>query len=268
MDSGVALKSEGFSVSWGTEGRLVFRFLKWDSEFFNVPAYLLDTEYSNPAGMAAYYEEIRKKVDNALPQGFITAKIPHDWDTSAASLFQDCGFKYILTELVLKYSRPGKMFPAGNDVTIESVIPGEDVDLSHLGKYLNLSRFHQDRRIEKGLADRLWNNFLENFKVSENENVVIIARKNRGVVGCIVIMFQHVLNKRYANFFIVSVDEAYQGMGIGTRLMEYGIGLCGERSEGMIVETQSNNIPALNFYLKNGFTEIHNTRVIFHRWAS
>lgn len=256
---------ESYIISWGKEGKFVFNFQKWDNDFFKVPAYLLDIEKSNPVSLENYYDEIKNKMETFLPKGFITAKIPHNWDISAPSLFQDCDFKFILTELVLKHSKSKKVPSVSNDVSIEHVTSGENVDFSNLGKYLTLSRFHQDRRIEKGKADLLWNNFLKNLKISENENAVIVAKKDQAVIGCVVIMFQNILKKRYANFFIVSVDEAFHGIGIGTLLMEYCIGYCRDICDEIIVETQSNNIPALNFYLKNGFTAIHNTRTIFHR---
>ena len=270
MDTGFRLKRERYVVSWGKEGRLVFNFLKWDNDFFKVPAYLLDSEMSNPVDLGNYYDDIRNKMKVSLPQGFITAKIPHDWDISAPSLFQDCDFKFILTELVLKYSTSENIPPVKNDINdikIEQITSKNHADFSNLGKYLILSRFHQDRLIEKGKADLLWRNFLKNFKISENENAVIVAKRNDKVVGCVIIEFQNINKKRYANFFIVSVDEVFRGLGIGTRLMEYGIAYCKNKSDVIIVETQFNNIPAINFYLKNGFTTMHQTRAIFHRWA-
>lgn len=261
------MNNERYVVSWGKEGRLVFNYLKWDSAFFNIPAYQLDTEASNPIELASCYDEIREKMGESLPPGFITAKIPHNWDISATSLFQDCDFKFILTEIVLKFTKSENITPVKNDIKIEVITSKNHADFSNLGKYLILSRFHQDRLIEKGKADLLWRNFLKNFKISENENAVIAAKKTDKVVGCVIIKFENINKKRYANFFIVSVDEAFHGMGIGTRLMEYCIAYCKNKSDVIIVETQFNNIPALNFYLKNGFTTIHQTRAIFHRWA-
>jgi len=50
------------------------------------------------------------------------------------------------------------------------------------------------------------------------------------------------------------VREEFRNKGIGTLLIKYAVKLCKEKRARMLVlETQSCNVPAINFYLKHGF---------------
>jgi len=50
------------------------------------------------------------------------------------------------------------------------------------------------------------------------------------------------------------VEEEFRERGIGTLLMKYAVKIAKERGARMLVlETQTNNVPAINFYLKFGF---------------
>jgi len=50
------------------------------------------------------------------------------------------------------------------------------------------------------------------------------------------------------------VKEGFRRKGIGTFLMDHAVELSRKRGARMlVVETQSCNVPAINFYLKNGF---------------
>jgi ribosomal protein S18 acetylase RimI-like enzyme len=50
------------------------------------------------------------------------------------------------------------------------------------------------------------------------------------------------------------IKKEHRGKGIGTRLMKYAIKLAKEKGARMLVlETQSCNVKAIQFYLKNGY---------------
>jgi len=50
------------------------------------------------------------------------------------------------------------------------------------------------------------------------------------------------------------VKEEFRNRGIGTLLIKHAVKLCkGKRARMLVLETQSCNVPAINFYLKHGF---------------
>lgn len=60
--------------------------------------------------------------------------------------------------------------------------------------------------------------------------------------------------RRVAKIWNLLVDEEYRRQGIGTELMRRAEGFATENDcRAIVVETQTTNWPALNFYLKMGF---------------
>jgi ribosomal protein S18 acetylase RimI-like enzyme len=55
----------------------------------------------------------------------------------------------------------------------------------------------------------------------------------------------------------LSIKEDFRRKGLGTLLMNHAVEVAKERGARMLVlETQSCNVPSVNFYVKNGFTLI------------
>jgi ribosomal protein S18 acetylase RimI-like enzyme len=98
---------------------------------------------------------------------------------------------------------------------------------------------------EKRFEDGLFQDFV-------NEPRVFTAELEGKQVGWIELGF-HKWNNRMRIWELL-VEEGFRCMGIGMLLVDHAVKLSKRRRARMlVVETQSCNVPAINFYLKNGF---------------
>jgi len=99
--------------------------------------------------------------------------------------------------------------------------------------------------IEKQFEGGLFQDFVD-------EPRVFAAELEGKQVGWIELGF-HKWNNRMRIWELL-VEEGFRHKGIGTLLVDHAVKLSKKRKARMLVaETQSCNIPAINFYLKNGF---------------
>ena len=90
------------------------------------------------------------------------------------------------------------------------------------------------------------------FQDFVNEPRVFTAELEGKQVGWMELGFQE-WNKRMRIWELL-VKEEFRRNGIGTLLVDHAVELSRKRRARMlVVETQSCNVPAINFYLKNGF---------------
>ncbi len=101
------------------------------------------------------------------------------------------------------------------------------------------------RTIEKQFEGHLFEEFVD-------EPRVFVAEVSGKRVGWLETGYQEWNN--LVRIWQLLVEEGYRGRGVGSRLMETAIKVAKERSARMLVlETQSCNIPAIDFYLRLGF---------------
>ncbi len=90
------------------------------------------------------------------------------------------------------------------------------------------------------------------FQPFVDEPRVFVAEFKGKQVGWMELGF-HKWNKRMRLYELL-VEEAFRRRGVGGLLVRHAVSLSKKRCARMlIVETQSCNVPAINFYLKNGF---------------
>jgi len=90
------------------------------------------------------------------------------------------------------------------------------------------------------------------FQDFDDEPRVFAAELEGKQVGWIEMGFQKWNNRM--RIWELLVEEGFRRKGIGTLLMDYAVKVSKERKTRMlVVETQSCNIPAINFHLKHGF---------------
>ena len=125
-------------------------------------------------------------------------------------------------------------------------------------EYYDLSMLHEDnlwkieivlkspeKPIEKHSESTLFQEFIE-------EPRVFAAEKNGKQVGWVEVCYEKWNNRM--RVWEILVQPEHRRNGIGTLLMKKAIAVARERGARMLVlETQSCNVPALNFYLKQGF---------------
>lgn len=243
------------------DATLSFRYLAWDTDFFGKKSFILDMDEpcldisDKMAGTAA----------SSLKNYFVTAKISSSCGKGIVNFLQKAGFKYIDTEVVLKY-RPFRQTVVKVDENVGNIRVMELKDnkglpYEALGSSFTKTRFHNDVNIPTDKADRLWINYLRNYKVTPLRHIFAVTV---GAQAGGVILVNENKNPRKAVLSFVAVLNDFRNTGIGSEL----IGYVAKKFKAMdlFTETQASNKAALNFYMKNGFSRIEDVKIILHRW--
>ncbi len=238
------------------EAVFFFEYLDWDTHFFNKPAYILNIEKSNLLIDTKIKIAIQDKLDNS----FVTIKLNTSIDDEILNFFQDCGFKYIDTEIVLESVNNIVSHKHQPRVSITKLDKNINLPYIELGQNFSLTRFHSDLNIKNAKADELWINYIKSYQLSEHRHL-FIARVENEVAGVILVNTDNTT----ATLFFVAVIEKFVGIGIGTLLIKESISHF--KNYKIKTETQIKNIKALNFYIKNGLSKVNSTYTVLHRWS-
>lgn len=233
---------------------IYFKYLEWDTDFFTKTSYLLDLSQSNFEPSQTAKSEIEKQFSDS----FITAKIDTKLDDKYTYFLQQCGFYYVDTEIKLQNTFLPQSEPS--DVSVEELDSNAPLPLQELGEAFTLTRFHCDPHISSRQADRVWISYLKNFAPSDTKKIYA-AKVNGEIAGVILAT----LNDHEAFLFFVAVLEPYRSKKIGSALMQQTIKMLGNEKP-IYTGTQVKNIPALNFYIRNGFSKIVQTNTVLHYW--
>ncbi|MBF0487152.1 MAG: GNAT family N-acetyltransferase [Nitrospirae bacterium] len=240
-------------------GVFYFRYLQWDTEFFGKRSYVLDAAKSifKPGA------EIRELIIHSLMDSFVTVKLNTDIGIGTISFLEDCGFYYVDTEVRLRYAkscRGDQTYDIGS-VTIERPQHISGLPCELLGRAFTHTRFHTDSHISGQTADQLWISYLKNYQPSPNGHL-FTAKTGDDVAGIIVVNTDGV----EATFFYVSVIDKFRNRGIGSMLINKAAACF--TGYNIFTGTQIKNTASLNFYIKNGFTEIDSTKTVLHYWGA
>lgn len=236
-----------------------FRFLPWDTKFFGRNSYALDDGRSVLKPRAEIPEMLERRMGNT----FISAKIDSREDKGVIDLLQRAGFRYIDTEVVLKYRGPGRTAGSPVSVCVQEVRRNGGLPYAELGTSFTCTRFHSDKNIAREKADLLWVHFIKNYRPSA-VNRIFTAKLNNRVVGAILAHKEKA--ERRVRLSFVAVLEEFRNKNVGTSLIQYAVN-CFKGFE-ITTGTQAKNVGALNFYVRNGFSRIKNSKAIMHRWQS
>jgi len=125
------------------------------------------------------------------------------------------------------------------------------------------SRFKLDNHFVNNEFEKLYKAWIEK-SFSDEHAEVLGAYNNQELVGFVSLG----LKFEIANIGLIAVKENARGMHIGKKLLEaaneYAIA---HHSKYLTVVTQENNIQAMHFYQKNGFT-IDKKTYIYHLWKN
>lgn len=239
-------------------GRLHFRWLEWDTAFFGRPSYILDAERS----LLRAAPGLDSGLADALRGAFVTARL----DSAAAPelflLLQSCGFYYVDTSVTLRFDEksPAPSLPEDRDVTVEELHGNGGLPYEALGSVFTMTRFHFDPHVGRERADRLWVEYLRNFRPS-TERRLFVARCGGETAGAMAL----VAREEDLVLSFVSVLDGHRGRQVGARIVREIV----SRRDGkdLLTETQVRNVAALNFYIKNGFRQVRATRTVLHRWG-
>jgi len=232
---------------------IYMKYLEWDTIFFNKKSFTIDMNKSN----FIPNKGILVSVTNNFENTFITLKLNTSYDKIYSNFFQQCGFQYIDTEVILLLKN-ATSFNSNKEVKIEKLDKNLNLPYYELGSSFSLSRFHSDLNISNKKADKLWIEYLKNF-IPTNNKFLYVAKLKDDIIGVVLVN----INKEIANLFYIAVLDNYRGHGVGHMLIRR---IKKDLKEfDIMVGTQIKNIKALNFYIKNGFV-ITNTNSVFHRF--
>jgi len=231
---------------------IYLKYLKWDTNFFSKPSYILDFDKSN----FIPNENFKKLLTSKFLDSFISVKLNTQFDFKYMDFLQKCGFVYIDTEVQLEHS--GINISFDNTIDIQDLSVNKDLPYEELGGSFSLTRFHTDINITNDKADLIWIEYLRNFKPGEDKHIYVAKIENR-IIGTALIT----VSCNIAYLFFIAVLKENRGLGVGQQLINR---VLSDFTEFKIqTGTQVKNINALNFYIKNGFTIINSSSVL-HRY--
>lgn len=252
-------------ITFHNKGRLLLHFLKWDNDFFKIPSYRAD--FTNFCCNKISPEET-KLMRSSLKPSFITAVCDHSQNTRLVRFLHAWGFRYIETGIILHFKEfPGRQVSPPEGFIIKKVEDLTGLDLEPLGQAFDLTRFHADHNIGQGKADELWVQYLKNFIPSDKKHAFLAFSGNTPVGGIFINLYDDTEGTSTADLFVVAVLKEFTSKGIGSLLARHALLWAEKHSTQIMVGTQARNVPALNYYIKNGFTSVYKTTSIFHRWA-
>jgi ribosomal protein S18 acetylase RimI-like enzyme len=217
--------------------------LEWDSEVFKCRVGRVDCIETPPGeSELAQFDHVHVRI----PQHRI----------DLVSKYEALGFEFITLDFEL--TKRAVINPLKQQdyeiVTLAKNLPSWKIH----GFNVTGSRLEIDPELKRRIPDRFWDTVLQNH-CKEFAHFCICAVQNNTLLGMIS-CFEHNVN---VDLFLVVVHGDHQNKRIGTQLLKYAESLAAEKKKELTTSVLSQNIPAMNFYLRNGFT-IRDTLVTLH----
>ncbi|MBN2053202.1 GNAT family N-acetyltransferase [Candidatus Woesearchaeota archaeon] len=291
----VGKKKPGFMLSDGSgqaAGIILFEKLEFDTELFEVNSWrITDLIVVNKPGNGAssvctlLLDEAEKMIRKENGR-FIQCKVDERNDMVCQALGNE-DYSLISDDVILRKDLgAAKQKPSDNDKNNDNKANNnpandyiikfcEEPDVKALyslsKKAYTTTRFHQDKNIRKEHANEmqgLWARNCYHQKLSD-EIILVKGRKDDdlyGYVACSVIKDKFEGEKKAGRIVLIATHEKHRGKGIGSILIkESDDWFIKQGCNQAVVGTQTINIPAINFYQKNGYKVISHT-LAFHKW--
>ena len=229
----------------------MLRRLDWDSEFFKLKIGRLDLD------SVEEFSEIMLKAEKLRQSYDLLYIFTEGTLTQHFSDIKLVDTKTIFTKQLV--NSPKEILDVSKYV--DSVV---SQDLYHLawvsGKY---SRFQLDKRFPDDAYERLYSRWIEQSVVGNMASGVFVHSSDGKIDGMITVG----VNDKEASIGLIAVDDAAQGRGIGTKLIQsVEAYLLNETLVTTLkVATQWENKAACRLYEKNGF-EVESKTNIYHWW--
>lgn len=127
------------------------------------------------------------------------------------------------------------------------------------------SRFYSDQNIEKGIANKIFENWIGNSFENDDKRI-IIHKENNEVLGFLLFSINELQEEIIIE--LIAVDSNVTSKGIGKKLInDFESSFSSEKYEKYLfkVGTQVNNVTAMNFYIKNNY-KIQSEARTYHIW--
>lgn len=201
---------------------------EWLSRYFDGGAYVYQhvDEINTP-------QEIRK--------GFLYTKIPSDNLELCNQLLCD---QYKLVDISLLFEQRIPInFHVEKNFAIDFVKRTEEKEIIDIAyQSFTFSRFHQDTRIPKNLANRIKADWVKNYFLGMRGDNMITAHVDGNVVGFLLLIHKTTID-------LIAVLSGFQKQGIATAL----IGFANQKVGLLKAGTQLNNHGSMIMYQRSGF---------------
>ena len=122
------------------------------------------------------------------------------------------------------------------------------------------SRFYQDKKIGKKLAEKIMQQWLLNFFKKKRGDYLIVSKINNKVTGFLLILKA---NNAYV-IDLIAVVKKFRNRGIATKMLLFFENFISSKNKKKIfLTTQENNKEGLQFYFKNAF-KVKHKHYIYH----
>ena len=119
------------------------------------------------------------------------------------------------------------------------------------------SRFHIDPKIDNEVANRIKQNWVNNFFLGQRGHQMIVAFIKSKPVG----FLQLIIKNEELIIDLIGVDKSAQGKGVASAMIQFSYQ--NVRGKIMQVGTQIGNLPSIRLYQKLGF-KFSDSNYVFH----
>ncbi len=238
--------------------------LAWDSEQLGMPAARVDLLVSSGGYLEALERKsalLRTITDECRMRGirYLTARVPAS-DLSGINALGRGGFE--LVDGILTFSKrveDAAPPPASNGFEVR---PFESRDLEQLlsiaRSAYTCDRFHADRTLAPGVADRLYSAWVARSCRGEEADAVIVAAKHGRVMGYVTCKLSFDSGSgaapRVGTVVLVATADHARGQGVGSATLRGAMDWFRQQGvETVEVGTQMQNVAACRLYENNGF---------------
>tara|TARA_B100001123_G_C15321112_1_gene1027925 strand:- start:2786 stop:3469 length:684 start_codon:yes stop_codon:yes gene_type:complete len=131
-----------------------------------------------------------------------------------------------------------------------------------ISKTKSLSRFIQDKKINKKLIKNFRKEWILNYFKNKKNKKLIVCEINQKLAGFV--LLKDFL--KYLRIEIIIADPKYRSYEVGSSMISYINNIYLGKRSFLIAGTQSTNKRAIKFYKKNEFTK-YETRFYYHIYS-
>jgi len=250
-----ALSRGSFLVAKGRAGALIEP-VPFDSECFGQLMGKLTWAWVPPGNsddlVSAVLSEVRQ---HGLTHLTVRLDASHIWLVQA---LERNGFYMVDTQAMLARPLPADDAYLMSRCFEVSPFRPQDIDCIQLisSDAFKLSRFYTDPNLPTQSVEELHRRWVAD-DCNGRADSVLVARDGECILGYIACLY-HPAEPEFglpaqSEIDLIAVSSEARGRGVGTGLVEAALDHYSDQAARMTVETQGNNYPALNLYMKCGF---------------
>lgn len=251
-----------------TEHILQVEYLPWDTKNLEVSTARL--QLFPPAQNNRCPENERSQlVNQALIKAqewgiqFLSIKLPSQ-ETHWINTFADNNFLPQGSELTLLHNAPPPL-PQARYAPISPLHQQKVTGMDKLAALFSCSRFANDQNFSPKIVQKMWRTSLENC-CNDFADQVYLAKDSSEAIGVLALKRRKINQVDLYSIYLLGVLSSSQRKNIGTSLICNALEYIDNSPSHLTVETQTNNHNALNFYKKNGFNQVLESRICMHCW--